>query len=1097
MCGLTIADDNLYVGTSEGEILHFVSLPSDPSNDAAEEPSFILASRLPIASTQNASTSGVTPAIRQIMVLPSANKACILCNGVVTFYSLPELSPTYGTTKIGNCNWIGGIDLNESSDDGDTNQDPTIMIAVQSKIMLVRIGDEPRLVRNIEYPGCLNSTRRDTIACVADAYSYSLIEVEQRQKIPLFPISSEASGGTHDSGLVEDMPSRVASPGTERPDVANGSAARSDSRSHRRNTSFGAILGSGGERSQSRDRGSRTPEPATESEESTQPAASPDQQPLEPAKPLPDTPIQDSKSESAAQKPLPAPPKPVSRLKPHIASPTPSEFLLVTGTEETEPGVGVFVNLDGEVAVRGTLSFQRYPKAIVVDSGNGENQSQASMSEEQGGHILAVIEAGEDSRKFIEAQRWDIDPGEGERPKSEIPIAAGSAPVGLGRTVSGSQTDFADVARLMQMVRLKSLILDSPASTPPERSTDPRTRASIEQFQKERELFDGQDTDSETSRPPPSVGSRQNWEAERNQEEQKFASGLGKVKSNIVLWSGNQIWRVVRNPWALQLESVLQVARSKPTSTNDDGHTMDRDVLSDLVHGLDNVTPKTETEFLGLRYVKQKASLLLFADLISSEAKRQTPEAVKATEDALIAGDLDPRVILLLVPLTRGEIVQGSQGIWLYGGIAEIVGSFLGADGQGFRFSDGVLQLLVRYLLSWQKKRGYGSVPDDTYVFNSVDGALLRCLLEFDAQRSTEQRGSTRTELNKLVDNWKGDFDKGVQLLESYERLYVLSRLYQSRKMAKHVLGTWRRIIEGEKDTGGELSIDGAETQVRKYLVKLRDMQLVEDYGSWLAARNPKLGIQVFADESSRTKLDPSHVVSLLKTRASDAVQYYLEHLVFTKNVSLHLVSLLRRFPVFFSLIEPPLNVSSSIPNMPTTLSHTTSTQSFPFSNPPSKHAPCWRNHTQHTGLSDLPSHHILTSSPKTDHPIRGGNQDCGCSSSSVAADLGANILLQRLPRTYLIQYPQCLHESNHSKTSLCPKASFWEVVRAGIARHSISLPTGLAITTPRSDTAYLVAPRRPRQRHRRHHCLHHHQRPQSHCEKPKGHSSDISSTNS
>ena len=73
---------------------------------------------------------------------------------------------------------------------------------------------------------------------------------------------------------------------------------------------------------------------------------------------------------------------------------------------------------------------------------------------------------------------------------------------------------------------------------------------------------------------------------------------------------------------------------------------------------------------------------------------------------------------------------------------------------------------------------------------------------------------------------------------------------------------------------------------MRKYLVKIKDVQLVEEYGSWLAGRNPSLGIQVFADNSSRAQLEPTDVIALLKERAPNAVQFYLEYLVFTKHVS-------------------------------------------------------------------------------------------------------------------------------------------------------------------------------------------------------------------
>jgi hypothetical protein len=148
-----------------------------------------------------------------------------------------------------------------------------------------------------------------------------------------------------------------------------------------------------------------------------------------------------------------------------------------------------------------------------------------------------------------------------------------------------------------------------------------------------------------------------------------------------------------------------------------------------------------------------------------------------------------------------------------------------------------------------------------------------------------------RAELNKLVDTWKGSFDRAAILLESYHRLYVLSRLYQSQKMSRNVLKTWRRIIEGEEDVGGEVTGPGVEAQMRKYLIKIKDAQLVEEYGSWLAGRNPQLGIQVFADKTSRVQLEPADVVKMLKERAPNAVQVYLEHLVFAKNVSTNMLS--------------------------------------------------------------------------------------------------------------------------------------------------------------------------------------------------------------
>ena len=104
----------MYVGTSAAEILHFVQIPPDPS-DISDAPSYILASRL--SPTFSETTTPERPGVQQILLLPAANKACVLCNSTVTFYSLPELSPVFNNQKVPGSNWIGGLDLNKSQDD--------------------------------------------------------------------------------------------------------------------------------------------------------------------------------------------------------------------------------------------------------------------------------------------------------------------------------------------------------------------------------------------------------------------------------------------------------------------------------------------------------------------------------------------------------------------------------------------------------------------------------------------------------------------------------------------------------------------------------------------------------------------------------------------------------------------------------------------------------------------------------------------------------------------------------------------------------------------------------------------------------------------
>ena len=580
-------------------------------------------------------------------------------------------------------------------------------------------------------------------------------------------------------------------------------------------------------------------------------------------------------------KPLPPLPK---RIKPHVVSPTPSEFLLVTGTEESEPGVGMFVDMDGDV-VRGTINFQRYPKAVVIDAGEDDQFLQPS-EEAREEVVLAVIDFGDgaEPRNRLEIQRWYDDPAEIERQKRwlDIPSPRGALPphVGLQHTVSPSHLQLDYVGKLLRIVRLKTPLLSPHIPT-----ADPRTQASIEQLQKEKELFDSQELND------PEGLKQGDWEARRNAEEAKLATGLGKLQSSLILWSGSQIWRILKNPLLVQLEETLQTAQH----VHDSGHTiLKRDIVTKLMSSIQDIEPKNEGEFISLGYVKQKASLLLYGDLLSMSPDHRNDSVIKKTEQALLEGSLDPRLVLLFIPLLRCEVLQGPQGIWIHAGLAATAEKYIEqvekisneSPGQTAIYSS-VLNMVKRFLFSWQQKRGYGSITDESYVLDSTDAALLHLLLEQDARLGAEQRAlwPTRTELNRLVDNWKGNFDRAVLLLEKYRRLYTLSRLYQSQKMSCNVLKTWRRIIDGEFDAGGEVDALGVEAHMRKYLVKIKDSQLVEEYGSWLASRNPGLGIQVFVDQTSRVRLDPADVVVLLKERAPNAVQAYLEHLVFAKHV--------------------------------------------------------------------------------------------------------------------------------------------------------------------------------------------------------------------
>ncbi|KAF2786548.1 hypothetical protein K505DRAFT_368141 [Melanomma pulvis-pyrius CBS 109.77] len=881
---------NLYVGTSAAEILHFVLLPPDP-NDPSAEPTTIIASRL-----EPVYTHPIGAGVQQILLLPKVNKACILCNNTLTFYSLPELSLDSSTKPL-TCSWVGGVDLNADEEDP-ADDGVVVMLGLKSRIRLIRISEDapPRSLKTIEYGGCLVSVRREAFSCAADSHSYALLDVEHQQKIGLFPISSLDPNAGHVGGAAEDItttqhvPSRSVSSASVHPRFP---AAQEEQRSHARSTSLG-VFGTGDPASlrttsprPPRQRYgfdvpeslSRTMSPAPGTPPPGTPGRSPDRSHPErtsslpragassPDKPLPPAP--DETTTDQEPKEEPPPPPPFVPLKPHVASPSPAEFLLTVGTTPSEPGVGMFVNLDGDMC-RGSIQFSSYPDAIVVDgSGIDLSTSMGPDMDAEEGYVLAVVhrQINEQIEYGVEIQRWDVDAEEGEASKEWLNLdSLGDAsvkngeqatiPLGMRTVVQPTDLILPEIGAKLTVKRLK--ISSSDQSTTTKESGKARTA--------------------------------------QEKADAEFTERLSTLKTQTVLWAGNQIWWAVRNPHVTRLDARLEQAQS--TLTGDGVRIQpNRGRLEKVLGDIRGQEPRNESEYLSLIYIRQKASVLLLMELIlrSSTNIIIFENEKRITEQALIDGEIDPRVIVSLLPILSTEVVQGPEGIQISGGITTLVEQFLVQNDLSTMpavvngpFGDNLLHLVKRYLLFWKRRKGMASVTNDPYVFQTVDASILHILLllDRDSPKGPATAGSLRAELNELVDNEVDCYDRAVTLLESFNRLYVLSRLYQRNSKASmkatNVLATWRRILEGEMDEGGEF-VDG-ELELRKYLSRIRDQALVEEYGAWLANRNPKLGVQIFADDHSRVKFEPTRAVAILKEKAPGAVKEYLEFLVFGKK---------------------------------------------------------------------------------------------------------------------------------------------------------------------------------------------------------------------
>ena len=637
---------------------------------------------------------------------------------------------------------------------------------------------------------------------------------------------------------------------------------------------------------------SQPPSPPTKST-SPQPSSEAPGNPTSLAKALPQPPSSANASSSALDMETRVTSPPVF-LIPHILSPTPDEFLLVTGTHPLEPGIGMFVNLDGD-PTRPTIQFEHYPKQVVsygtvADLGS----SRSTLSEEDNGFILASLARRSESRVHhgIEIQGWDAG-GDVNSQKFwlEAPEADASVAYGIRSLIGEEEIHLQDIVDKLCQQRFTPFPSPIEISSVSLKSSDSRTALSMERVDKEKELFEREgDSSSEASLP-------EGWDVQRNLEEEQFTRRLAMARAKLAVWTGDCIWWALRNPLIIQLDSILDTTRLSNASQPG---PIDKTAVFGVLATIRGREPKTELEFMSLGYLRQKAGVLLLTSLLlAADNDEFSDRELDILEEVLVESKLDPRVVLSLVPKIRNEIIEGRRGIWVPGGVKKIAEAYLRSNEFLERamhpissLSPRTIHFFRKFLFSWRKMKGFGSIADEHEVFRAVDAALLMVLLDLD---QSSQGGPIRVELNQVVDRGVECFDRAVDLLESYHRLFVLSRLYQSRKMRAEVLATWRRIIEGEEDRGDEQPPD--EERVRDYLTKTSNRELVKEYGLWLANRNPKLGVQVFAEDKGKApKFEPAEAVKMLKEESPNAVKYYLEHLVFGKGHSAYVNDLIHYY---------------------------------------------------------------------------------------------------------------------------------------------------------------------------------------------------------
>lgn len=172
-------DANLYLGTSQGQILHYYNF------DDAEE--YIPILQLPVTDK---------PVVK-ILVVPDIQMCLALSDRVLHPYTLPELSPCL-KGKIKDVNDV--LRLSQVKNPKVKNKHDKIIVYTSSKIRLVQLLPETvKLLRDIPYPNALiglssaagTLANYSNISLVANETNYDVVDLQQTRRISLFEYNSD------------------------------------------------------------------------------------------------------------------------------------------------------------------------------------------------------------------------------------------------------------------------------------------------------------------------------------------------------------------------------------------------------------------------------------------------------------------------------------------------------------------------------------------------------------------------------------------------------------------------------------------------------------------------------------------------------------------------------------------------------------------------------------------------------------------------------------------------------------------------------------------------------------------------------------------
>ncbi|SAM07114.1 hypothetical protein [Absidia glauca] len=188
--------NDLYLGTSDGHILHFVLEEQKHNGDTASMP---YVSRL----VDKIFLGYGKKSVERILVIPQVSKAAVLCDSTLSFYSLPFFEPL----PVSLIPPIKGVSCftHDAAEEGKIGVDGTMELCVVKRrvVQIYKIGEFLQMKKEIPlHDGAIFVIRHSRSLCLADHTQYKLIHVDPINTIPLIPTPQEPVSPPVASGML-------------------------------------------------------------------------------------------------------------------------------------------------------------------------------------------------------------------------------------------------------------------------------------------------------------------------------------------------------------------------------------------------------------------------------------------------------------------------------------------------------------------------------------------------------------------------------------------------------------------------------------------------------------------------------------------------------------------------------------------------------------------------------------------------------------------------------------------------------------------------------------------------------------------------------